>query len=102
MTEAEFRALVKDRMTDAGWTVLLDLSDRRRSPPGAKGAPDILFVTHQDILVWFEAKAPGKKRRADQLAWHEKVQPHLRTWHRYVVAATWEEWLDAIHDLLKE
>jgi hypothetical protein len=82
------------------WVVLLDLSDRRRMPPGAKGAPDILFLTPGLVSVWFEAKGPGKKLRPAQEEWFRKLAPFL-CWHRrYVCVDTWEKWLDAVSDLL--
>lgn len=100
MTEAEFRAYVKTQMVRCGWTVLLDMSDRRRMPTGLRGAPDILFITHRNVLVWFEAKAPNAKRKPSQLEWHERVRPHLCSWHRYVCTDDWDDWLDQIADLL--
>lgn len=100
MTEADFRALVKALMTQHGWVTLLDLSSRRRMPAGLAGAPDLLFVTPGLVLVWLEAKAPGKKRRPGQLEWYAKIKPFLCKHHRYVCTDSLSEWLDAISDLI--
>ena len=100
VTEADFRALVKAEMAQHGWVCLLDLSSKRRMPAGLTGAPDLLFVTPGLVLVWLEAKAPGKKRRPAQMEWASKVQPYLCYHHRYVCTDSLAEWLMAVSDLL--
>lgn len=41
--------------------------------PTFRGAPDIRLSTDETIaqVLWIEFKAPGKKPKAHQLAWHE-------------------------------
>jgi hypothetical protein len=100
MTEAEFREHVKREMHWHGWRVLLDFSDRHKMPAGLIGAPDILFVTMSNVLVWFEAKAPGKKRTPAQVAWFKKLEPYLCDHIRYVCTDNWDDWSDAVSDLM--
>jgi hypothetical protein len=100
MTEAELRAYVKEQVESRGWTTIMDLSSHRRMPSGLKGAPDLVFIAPPGIVVFFEAKAPGKTRRPAQVTWHERIKAHLCYHVRYVVAESWIEFYATINDLI--
>jgi hypothetical protein len=101
MTEAEFRALVKERMVRKhSWTVLLDCSSNTPMPSGLIGAADLLFGAPGPAVVFLETKAPGKKRTPAQVAWFKKLEPYLCDHIRYVCTDNWDDWSDAVSDLM--
>jgi len=109
MTEAEFRAFVKETVVErCGWIVVADFSDRRRMPSGLTGVPDLLFgVPAHDgrstpILIWFEAKSPTGKRTESQMEWFEMNRPLFCYSNRYIVASSWLEFYIAVEDLLSK
>ncbi len=89
MTGKELTKKGRKILHAAGW-VTGDMTDKRRTPPGMIGWPDI--AAHKNgMTAWIEVKGEGDKLRPSQIKWRDKFLPHTGPYLMYVVAECEED-----------